>query len=76
MAQLCVYCGNRVVWSEVLDTDEGAYASRLADTFGMEALTERRQIILMGMVCAECADQDHDACVHVAMHMISSALGC
>ena len=60
MAQSCVFCGNQVVWADVLETDEGAYASRLADTFGMEALTEKRQIILMGKCCAECCDSDAD----------------
>jgi hypothetical protein len=48
------------VWAEVLDTDEGAFAAHLADTFGMEALTERRQVIMEGRVCAACCDEDDE----------------
>jgi hypothetical protein len=47
------------VWADVLESDEGSRAAFIADTFGMEALTERRQVIMAGRVCAACCDDEY-----------------
>lgn len=54
MAQSCVFCGNQVVWADVLATREGMRVADIADSRGLLALEEKQQYIHMGMVCAPC----------------------
>jgi len=54
MAQSCVYCGNQVVWADVMATREGMRVADIADSKGLLALEERQQYIHMGMVCGPC----------------------
>lgn len=57
MAQSCVFCGNQVVWADVMATREGMRVADIADSRGLLALEERQQYIHMGMVCAPCCDK-------------------
>lgn len=50
----CIDCDRPVVWADVLATPEGAKVAMIADSFGVEPLSERRQAIYHGWVCAEC----------------------
>lgn len=54
MAQSCVFCGNQVVWADVMATREGMRVADIADSRGLLALEEKQQYIHMGMVCAPC----------------------
>jgi hypothetical protein len=54
----CIYCHTEVDWNAVLATDEGRFACDLADRHGMEALTERRQLIVLQRICAQCIEDD------------------
>jgi hypothetical protein len=54
----CIYCHTEVDWNAVLATDEGRFACDLADRHGMEALTERRQLIVLQRICAQCIDDE------------------
>lgn len=59
MAQSCVYCGNRVVWADVMATAEGVRVADIADSRGLLALEEKQQYIHVGMVCGPCCDAPH-----------------
>lgn len=50
----CVYCGNQVVWADVMATTVGQRVALTADSRGLLALEEREQYIHMGVVCAPC----------------------
>jgi hypothetical protein len=54
----CIYCHTEVDWSAVLSTEEGYWAALAADTHGLEALTERRQAIVLQRICAQCIEDD------------------
>jgi hypothetical protein len=54
----CDWCGKPVVWADVRLTAECRFACDLADREGMMALTEKRQLIVMGRLCATCVESD------------------
>lgn len=59
MAQSCVFCGNQVVWADVMATHEGTHVAGIADFHGVDALTEKQQLVHMGRVCGACCDAPH-----------------
>lgn len=50
----CIYCHTEIDWNAVLATEEGYWAALAADTHGLEALSERRQAIVLQRICAQC----------------------
>jgi hypothetical protein len=54
----CDWCGKPVLWSDVRLTTEGRFACDLADREGMMVLSEKRQLIVMGRLCATCVESD------------------
>jgi hypothetical protein len=53
----CDWCGKPVLWADVLATPQGRFACDLADREGMLVLEEKRQLIVMGRLCAACCEE-------------------